>query len=59
MAVPKQHDSKGKVGRRRSQKKLKKQKIFVCPVCKAPMLPHRACPNCGKIAQDFRGKKSK
>jgi large subunit ribosomal protein L32 len=48
MAVPKQHDSKGKVGRRRSQKKMKRQDVLACPFCKAPTLPHRACPNCGK-----------
>ncbi|HMB17346.1 MAG TPA: 50S ribosomal protein L32 [Candidatus Paceibacterota bacterium] len=50
MAVPKQHDSKGKVGSRRSQKKLKKQNVIACPFCKAPTLPHKVCPNCGRKA---------
>lgn len=47
MAVPKQHDSKSKVGKRRSQKNLKKQNLQVCYKCKSPKLSHRACPNCG------------
>lgn len=46
MATPKQHDSKGKVGHRRSQKNLKKQKLSPCPNCKAPKEGHRACANC-------------
>ena len=48
MAVPKQHDSKGKVRRRRSQKNLKKKDLMACPFCKSPTVPHKACPNCGR-----------
>ncbi|MEX1013678.1 MAG: 50S ribosomal protein L32 [Candidatus Paceibacterota bacterium] len=47
MAVPKQRDSKSKVGKRRSQKNLKKQNISVCSECGAPKLFHRACSYCG------------
>lgn len=47
MAVPKQHDSKSKVGKRRSQKRLKKISIVPCRECKAPIRPHRMCPHCG------------
>lgn len=47
MAVPKQHDSKSKVGKRRSQKRLKKISIVPCRDCKAPIRPHRMCPHCG------------
>lgn len=47
MATPKQHDSKSRVGNRRSQKNVKKQNLHVCSSCKAPRLAHRACSNCG------------
>lgn len=47
MAVPKQHDSKSKVGKRRSQKRLKKLNVVPCKECKAPIRPHRMCPHCG------------
>ncbi|MGC9603595.1 MAG: 50S ribosomal protein L32 [Minisyncoccia bacterium] len=49
--VPTKHHSKSKVGRRRSQLALKKMRIVVCPKCKAPALPHRACPNCGEYVK--------
>ena len=45
--VPVKHHSKSKVGRRRSHLALKKENIFVCPQCKGPTLPHRACGQCG------------
>ncbi|MEK7611762.1 MAG: 50S ribosomal protein L32 [Patescibacteria group bacterium] len=45
--VPTKHHSKSKVGRRRSHLALKPKNIRVCPNCKGPMLPHRACAQCG------------
>ena len=45
--VPLKHHSKSKVGRRRSHLALKKTMIFACPKCQGPMLPHKACPQCG------------
>ncbi|MDP3901451.1 MAG: 50S ribosomal protein L32 [bacterium] len=46
--VPVKHHSKSKVGRRRSHLAFKKIKLAVCANCQGPMLPHRACPQCGK-----------
>lgn len=51
--VPPKHLSKSKVGRRRSHLALKKEKVFVCGACKGPLLPHRACGQCGS----YKGKK--
>ncbi|MBM3281463.1 MAG: 50S ribosomal protein L32 [Candidatus Harrisonbacteria bacterium] len=45
--VPVKHHSKGKVGRRRSHHALKKIKLAVCVKCGGPVLPHRACLQCG------------
>ncbi|MBI2012947.1 MAG: 50S ribosomal protein L32 [Candidatus Colwellbacteria bacterium] len=47
MGVPKKHHTKSKVGRRRSGHGSKLMKPMSCPNCKAPILPHRACANCG------------
>ncbi len=47
MGVPKKHHTKSKVGRRRSHQHLKPAKPLLCPNCKAPILPHRLCGNCG------------
>ena len=47
MGVPKKHHTKSKVGRRRSHLRLKPTRPLLCPNCKAPPLPHRACVNCG------------
>ncbi len=47
MAVPKRRTSKSRKGKRRSHKALKVQSLSLCPKCGSPMLPHRACPECG------------
>jgi large subunit ribosomal protein L32 len=52
--VPIKHHSKSKVGRRRSQQALKKITPSVCPKCKGPTLPHRACPTCGVYVKAVR-----
>ncbi|MEK7554537.1 MAG: 50S ribosomal protein L32 [Patescibacteria group bacterium] len=49
--VPVKHHSKSKVGRRRSHLALKRQDISVCPNCRGPMIPHRACMQCGKYRE--------
>lgn len=47
MAVPKKKTSKSKRDMRRSHDALNKPGISVCPQCKEPKLPHRACAGCG------------
>ena len=47
MAVPKKRNTKSRRNRRRSHHALKKQAIFLCPKCKAEILPHTLCENCG------------
>jgi len=47
MPVPKKHHTKSKVGRRRSHLALKKVNVSVCSSCKGPVMPHRACAQCG------------
>lgn len=50
--VPIKHHTKSKVGRRRSHLALKPERIFVCPNCGQPILPHRYCSSCGS----YKGK---
>ncbi|MFO7983511.1 MAG: 50S ribosomal protein L32 [Desulfuromonadales bacterium] len=47
MAVPKKKTSKSKRNMRRSHDALNKPAASVCPQCKEPKLPHRACSSCG------------
>ncbi|MGI6484951.1 MAG: 50S ribosomal protein L32 [Thermoanaerobacterales bacterium] len=47
MANPKHRASKSKRGGRRSHQRLLTPSLTVCPQCREPKLPHRACPNCG------------
>jgi large subunit ribosomal protein L32 len=47
MPVPKRKTSQSKRDSRRSQQKLDVATGSVCPQCKAPKLPHRACTKCG------------
>jgi len=46
-AVPKRRISNGRRKRRRSHHALTAPRLVLCPKCKEPMLPHRACPSCG------------
>lgn len=50
MPVPKQRHTKSRRNRRRSHHALKPQAIFYCSKCKAPVLPHTLCDNCGTYA---------
>ena len=47
MPLPKQKHTRSHRNRRRSHLALKIQKIFSCPKCGQPILPHRVCKNCG------------
>ncbi|MFH1783910.1 MAG: 50S ribosomal protein L32 [bacterium] len=47
MANPKRRHSKCRRDKRRAQWKLSSPGISVCPQCKEPRLPHRACLKCG------------
>jgi len=52
MAVPKRKTSKARRRSRRTRKdRLTPPNLILCPnpECGAPMLPHRACPECGTI----------
>ncbi len=47
MPVPKKKTSSARRDKRRAPQKLTVDTASVCPQCKSPKLPHRACPNCG------------
>lgn len=47
MAVPKKKTSKSKRDMRRAHDALTAPGISICPQCKEPKQPHRACANCG------------
>lgn len=50
MAVPKQKQTKGRRDRRRSHHSLEAKDLSVCSKCGSPVMPHRACFNCGTYA---------
>ncbi len=47
MAVTKKKTSKSRKNMRRAHDFLTPPAASVCPQCKAPKLPHRACASCG------------
>ena len=47
MAVPKKKTSKSKRDMRRSHDGISTPGVSICPQCKEPKVPHRACPSCG------------
>lgn len=47
MAEPKKRLTSSRSGWRRSHLKIKKLSLSACPKCKASIIPHRVCPNCG------------
>ncbi len=47
MAVPKRKTSKSRKRKRRSHHGLEVKSLTLCPKCGSPMMPHRACPECG------------
>ena len=57
--VPVKHHSKGKVGRRRSHLAMKKTNMAACAKCKGPVMPHRACAQCGAYKKKARAAKTK
>ncbi len=53
MAVPKRRTSSSKRNiRRAANEKIAVPNLVPCPECGEPMVPHRACPACGK----YKGK---
>lgn len=53
MPVPKRRTSKSRRDKRRTFYKLSSPAKSICPKCKQPKLPHRACPHCG----EYKGRK--
>lgn len=47
MAVPKKKMSRRRTRQRKAAWKVSRPTTSHCPHCRAPKLPHRACPNCG------------
>ncbi|MFZ5898851.1 MAG: 50S ribosomal protein L32 [Bacillota bacterium] len=48
MGVPKRRTSKQRKRTRRAQvMKIAAPQLVPCPQCKAPVMPHRVCPECG------------
>ena len=47
MAQPKRRWSKARTVLKRSTCKVEKPNIATCSHCHEPVLPHRACTNCG------------
>lgn len=47
MAEPKKRMTSTRSGNRQSKDALKAKSLNICSNCKAKILPHRVCPNCG------------
>ena len=47
MAQPKRRWARQRTRTKRSTWKLKEKTIATCKHCNEPVMPHRACPNCG------------
>ena len=47
MSVPKHRKNKSRVRTKRSHHALKTAKPILCPKCKAPIVAHRVCKECG------------
>lgn len=48
MAVPKRRHSKARTNSRRANwRRLEINEANICPNCREPKLPHRACLSCG------------
>jgi large subunit ribosomal protein L32 len=47
-ALPKRKKSKSRAMQRLSHRALKAPVLVECPQCHAFILPHHACPTCGK-----------
>ncbi len=45
--LPKRKTSHARQGERRSHLHLTDSRLVLCPQCREPRLPHRACPSCG------------
>lgn len=47
MAVPKRRQSRARRNKRRTHQRLGLPTVTLCPQCRQPKRPHRACPTCG------------
>jgi large subunit ribosomal protein L32 len=47
VAVPKRKTSRSNTRSRRANWKATPVALTTCPQCKAPTMPHTACPSCG------------
>lgn len=47
MAVPKRKTSKARRNKRRANWKMTAPNLSNCTKCGEPVMPHRACKNCG------------
>jgi large subunit ribosomal protein L32 len=64
MPNPKRRHSNSRTGKRRSNKKIGKISLSICPNCGSLKLPHTVCKSCGyykgvpvlKIEEKQRGK---
>ena len=69
MSTPTQRHTSSRKKIRRGAIKLSRTKLNLCPKCKKPVRPHRACSNCGTykgrevfkvhVPKKFRKKKEK
>jgi len=60
MSKPTQKSHKASTGSRRSHHAIKMTATLACPKCTKPMLPHRACGNCGEYkGKDLLGKQKR
>jgi large subunit ribosomal protein L32 len=47
MGKPRRHHTKSRTNMRRSHQALKPKELITCTHCKAQVMPHRVCSNCG------------
>ncbi len=47
MAIPKRHQSHQRTRTRRAHDALAVPATSICPKCREPKMPHRACAKCG------------
>lgn len=52
MSVPKKKKCRSAVRTKRSHHALEEKTLGTCPNCAKPVMPHRACANCGQ----YRGR---
>ena len=51
--LPKKKHTRARKGGRSAHHFLRPASLSICPSCKAPAMPHRACPECGFYSGRF------